>query len=292
MAMFLAGVVAVSSMAANLPMLTGPGNLVIWVDAGNSDSVIVDDSTGQVAQWKNLAEDSVFGITTFARHTSTGPTLATLPNDIPVIRFDGGNILRADAPMDEVRSAGTDWTFFFVLANMTDTKGLFDSGQGAPGPLRFHNNTNYVTMQDDDDKGAIGGIPVALPEDTSRGLIFSFSHGEVIDDENRACRVWDGFINGEGYEGSFASYEQRYTHVTWRNPQFGGINGNGVFYGDIAEVIIFQGVLNDTDRLAVETYLAGKYGIGIPEPATMTLLALGGLALLRRQSSSRRTRSS
>jgi len=40
-------------------------------------------------------------------------------------------------------------------------------------------------------------------------------------------------------------------------------------------------VLSNTDRQAVEAYLYDKY-IAVPEPATMSLLILGGLAMLRR----------
>jgi len=50
--------------------------------------------------------------------------------------------------------------------------------------------------------------------------------------------------------------------------------------GDIAEIIVYPSV-DAGQRAAVESYLMGKYFI--PEPATMSLLALGGLALLRRR---------
>ena len=50
--------------------------------------------------------------------------------------------------------------------------------------------------------------------------------------------------------------------------------------GYIAEIIIYNSALSDTDRVAVEDYLYGKY---IPEPATIALLGLGGLVLIRKR---------
>ena len=47
-------------------------------------------------------------------------------------------------------------------------------------------------------------------------------------------------------------------------------------------VMVFSGNLSQADRQAVDDYLMGKY-FGVPEPITLSLLALGGLALLRRR---------
>jgi len=283
-AVFVAGVMAVSSLAADLPTV-GSGTLMVWLDAGVG--VTVDN--GQIMRWENQAVDSVFGIDAFSKSAGAdGPTLGALSNGTPVVHFDG-NILRASLPNDTNDDVSPrqgvegpdlqEWTFFFVLANVTDTAGLFDSAHNQQRPIRFY-RSNYVAKQGDDDNGHVGGISIELPEDTSGGMMFSFSHG-VVD----GSRTWDGYVNGGGYEGSFND-EGGYTLVRWFEPQLGGINGGeaGWFRGDIAEVMIFQGVLSDADRKAVESYLAAKYDIAVvPEPAAMSLLALGGLSLLRRR---------
>jgi hypothetical protein len=49
---------------------------------------------------------------------------------------------------------------------------------------------------------------------------------------------------------------------------------------DIAEVLIYDRLLDSTEKADLQTYLEGKY---VPEPASLGLLTAGGLLLLRRR---------
>ena len=51
--------------------------------------------------------------------------------------------------------------------------------------------------------------------------------------------------------------------VTWANPEIGSINnGDTAYYtGDIAEILIYNSVLGDSDRETTEAYLMDKYGL-------------------------------
>lgn len=67
-----------------------------------------------------------------------------------------------------------------------------------------------------------------------------------------------------GSSNSGGNYELR-IGATRDAPLTIGTNAVGnCWWGDIGEVIIYQGALSDADRMAVETYLGAKYGVGLP----------------------------
>jgi hypothetical protein len=60
--------------------------------------------------------------------------------------------------------------------------------------------------------------------------------------------------------------------------------GEQAWQGNIAELVIFDRVLSDSEANEVGSYLQDKYGItgayAIPEPSSLGLLLLGGGAVL------------
>jgi len=277
----------VSAGAGTLPAVTS-GSLFIHLDA----SVGVTADNGKVTQWAQVDDATGFGANgaegfggAFAvPGYANAPTLVPgALNGLPVVRFNGADSNALQAVTDENivwqdGGAGRSVTIFFVLANLTDTRGLMDGAPHNHNPIRFA-RSNFVANQFNNDSE---GLPVPLPTNTSFGVLFDFTHaGDITTDS----RVWDGYINGNSYPDSHSTGQSFI--LQWLKPQLGSMNsgsGDGSFFtGDVAEVLMYNGVLSDTDRQAVEAYLMEKYNIGVPEPATMTLLTLGGLALLRRR---------
>jgi hypothetical protein len=68
---------------------------------------------------------------------------------------------------------------------------------------------------------------------------------------------WRYYIDGALF------YSTARNTVAWgNNPRIGDSYFNSYkYYGDIAEILVFPSALSNTDRLAVETYLATKWGI-------------------------------
>ena len=67
-------------------------------------------------------------------------------------------------------------------------------------------------------------------------------------------------------------------------PGPGGPGGDAYFGGDLAELIEFNRTLSDADIRRVSEALGGEYNLTpIPEPASLGLLAVGGLTMLRRR---------
>ena len=65
------------------------------------------------------------------------------------------------------------------------------------------------------------------------------------------------------------------------DPPTPGVGGWERLYAHVAEIIIYSRSLSADEDQAMQDYLNAKYFV--PEPATMSLLGLGVLALLRRR---------
>jgi len=300
-AVIVAGLLSVSSMAADFPTLTGPGTLVLWLDAADAT---YSAGSGNV-EWQDRAGGDSYGGLFTVPGWAASPTIGTMQdNNLPVVYFNGSNVLRGESPGAFSQELAAQWTFFFVLADVTNVRGLMDTAHNNYNPIRFNNNNNAVASQGSNDGG---GVRLDLSDSAPNGVLFSFTHSGTSSSPlgdwpggPGNTRTWYGYTNGQGgldeggnpvYAGSYN--EQEGQVVGWFEPQFGAVNGGydgggveGWYTGGLAEVIVFKGVLSDEDRQSVEVYLMTKYaiaGYGVPEPATMVLLALGSLAMLRRR---------
>jgi hypothetical protein len=250
----------------------GSGTLVVRLDAATN---VTTDANNFVLSWGDQTGvgDNYGG--SFDSVSGTQPVLVSSSlYGQPVIRFTS-DYLRSSHTADLGADESIDQTYFFVTAGNTNPQNLFDTAPNVAGPLRFA-NPNRVAEQNND----AGGIPVTLtPKPPSNGTILTIRHdGDVGTNQ----RTWEGFVNGSSYPGSTNTEAGR--RIRWFHPTVGATNLGtaGFFNGDVAEILVYQGVLTNADRQAVEAYLIEKY---IPEPAFIGLAAFAGIVMLRRRAS-------
>ncbi|MFQ3598401.1 MAG: T9SS type A sorting domain-containing protein [Chloroherpetonaceae bacterium] len=228
--------------------------LQLWLKADDITGV----GNGQpVGNWPAASGTSV-------NATSTGsfrPTLVTnAVNSLPVVRFSGNGGTSKDQPLMVANiTTGANVTAFAVLAN---------TRQGTP-PLP--GNTVDVLM------GTKNDFPT-----TGFGISTYNSFASV---DGRAIRA----EGGQGNNGTATITKNRSTNTNLEANEFAimtfklagvsnsGGSGSPLVIGalrdsvrggsnDIAEIIIYDRILNSTETIQVENYLASKYGFTLPPP--------------------------
>lgn len=225
--------------------------LQLWLDA--SDASTITESGGNVSQWDDKSGN--------ANHVNQG-TLANQPvtgtrtiNLLNVLDFDGTNSFLSQTNIQLVNSSTGHFTAFGVSRNDVSTVGMIISqdnsgdqvaqfiktGVNAAG-IAF--NTLGNTFQDSSNK-PVGTSPVVISS------VFNGSTIEVL--VNRETKGGTSF---------FGTTKKNASTVT-----VGGTRpdiSNERFNGSIAELIIYNRVLENEEIESVEQYLADKWGVSLP----------------------------
>lgn len=230
------------------------GGLQLWLKADDITGV----ANGQpVGNWPAASGTSV-------NATSTGtfrPTLVTnAVNSLPAVRFAGNGGSSKDQPLMVANiTTGANVTAFAVIAN---------TRQGAP-PLP--GNTVDVLMGTKNDFPATGfGISTYNSFASVDGRAIRAEGGQG---NNGTATVTKNRSGNTGLEANeFALMTFKLAGVSnsggsgsplsigaLRDSVRGGSN-------DIAEIIIYDRILNSTETIQVENYLASKYGFNLPAP--------------------------
>lgn len=232
-------------------MYSSIANLKFWVMA---DQGITKDYYGRVSEWEDCSPTGTNCVT-----QSTGSNMPYLlgntRNGMPVVGFDGVNDFLESQGL--IFSGSSSFTMFAVL--------MFNcNGGGVIAPIS-HGRTSGI------DYGTDPYIP------------FNWWYNDYL-----ASSLWDGAgmaQNSNATRGTWYLGTSRYNkdtgfHQQWLggNPagssyysmpsltggclQLGGLVSNGWWFpGQIAEVLIYDSNLSDTDRMAVEAYLKTKYAL-------------------------------
>jgi len=219
--------------------------LSLWVSA---DSGVTTDASGNVSNWTDQsdAHNDVFQAT----ETSRPKLVADGFNGWPVLRFDGNDVVSFTSRLTTIRTV-----FWVVKEDAAAPAGYrpllgdsstadFAGGYGGPGTIWRNDccwNDAVVGGQTFLNGTPVDGRSVARPRTMS-----------VISLVTTANVRASNFAQAAGYEG-------------WP------------WWGDLAELIIYDRPLSSGDRQAVEDYLVRKYRPYTPTAGAPAIVPAGGL---------------
>ncbi|MDY0152447.1 MAG: T9SS type A sorting domain-containing protein [Candidatus Cloacimonas sp.] len=256
-----------SVFVASALLAAGPGNvssgLQMWLDA-NALSLNNNDP---VSSWTDMSGNT--------KH-ATQDTLALRPlyktnmiNGKPAIVFDGltdgtGDYLFIDGNL----VVNTNYTILAVVKRTSSSPsslhmflGGSEKSQNKNLHVGWRTNNTFTHAQYTNDYD----MRVANYAAAASANIFSLRHSATLGN--------DTYINGalRGLNMN-AESSARFTHLSnWQGASIGRyIDGsiNNRLNGWVAELIIYNRYLSETERKAVEAYLAGKYALTVYDTAT------------------------
>jgi len=254
--------------SAPLPPV-GSGTLQLWLKA---DTGVVTNASGLVSQWQDQSSNTNHAA---QANTNLQPTLvyASELGGKPVVQFNGiqnninGSYMFGPGNVD-VPNAMTAFTIYNVLAATNAEDLIWEIGY----PNAF--GANRIDILDNGDMyfsfWSFGNdAPFAVPTNTFR------LRTDRLDTNEDTLEMFDATASSatnftQSVDGAVVTPAAGY-YLGGLNTAVGGpfVGSSRNFYGDIAEVLVYQGYLTDADRLAVDNYLEQKYEfIGVTNGAS------------------------
>jgi hypothetical protein len=233
------------------------GGLALWLDASQesyangASAPIWHDSSG------NGNDVSGGGSGTNA------PTFAkTGINGQPAFNLGPNTVLTRDSSTLPIGNPSFDVFLVFNKATAGDSE-LFSWGQSVPfGRIGFYFAPTYGS----------GGTYTEIAHTNSASPVLASSTPYVFEScyNGTDISTVQHYVNGTAVTMLPQSGTPALTSSAITIGQFGGYAGQGLFSGLAAEVIVYNHLLADTDRAAIDTYLGIKYSITLNATVNVT----------------------
>ncbi|HLL56260.1 MAG TPA: LamG-like jellyroll fold domain-containing protein [Myxococcaceae bacterium] len=212
--------------------------LNLWLRSDGSFSV----SGGRVASW---LDDSGTGRHASQMVSTSQPRLISPAlNGYPVVRFDGAQMIATATPLYLSR-----WTIFVVgkYNNPNETFGLIlGPGDNGNNQLRYENGSQLLLY------GGSNGMPV---------ITSSIGNTRVY--HALAVRYDGGSLNvfRDGVLKSSHGFSTSGSWVLGRIGSWFSSCSSCFLQGDLAEIIVYDRALSESERTSVNSYLRAKYAL-------------------------------
>jgi hypothetical protein len=263
-----------SNPCPNTDAFSGITNLVLWLRAdcvtGNAPDP-ADNST--VNTWTDLS-----GLGNNATRQSGTPTFqsdaSNLINSRPVVNFDGSSTFTSI----DIRAITRSNVSIFAVYKLRSTNQVGVWGIDNGNWDRF-----FMARWSGDDGIISHSGTTAVPLSGQNGVT-KFVTTIYKYNVNSGSSVYDNGTLVSSFTDQAAISDAQ---TTLRIGSIGAIGGGYQLIGDIAELIIFDQALSDTDRKTVNGYLNTKYNLGmsagnIPVNLIFNSLTLSGSASFRK----------
>ncbi|MEQ9307571.1 MAG: T9SS type A sorting domain-containing protein, partial [Marinoscillum sp.] len=256
---------------------TGPAgvediaNTPFWFDANQIDQV----NATSISSWINQGSNS---------ENASQSTAANQPiyrtgqiNGQAVADFDGVNDYLEIASNDDLDNNGpfASRTFMLVVrtsADISTRQTIYEEGGSTRGlNIYIYNGNLYIAGWNEASDGAgspwnFAFVNTAVSANTSYIVTY------VFDGNNTTTGTIDGYLNSTNNFGTISNVGLLYDHnnaivgaqSNGTKYETGNASGDGAYFsGEIAELVIFNQAINDSDRIILENSLAAKYNLNI-----------------------------
>jgi hypothetical protein len=249
-------VTTITAGPASAPALTVKGNLQVWLEA---DQGVTASASGAVTAWADQS-----GQNNNAAQPDEGSAPVLVPNVIngkPTLHFEDVPNYLDIADSDTLNLAG-DITSLFVVRvdDLTGYNEVWGKTAGPGGNLPAPDD--FYTLPG-------SGVPRFFRGDGANSNGFSdgaawqpgvFELAGFGAAGTAVSHFLNGSVSGTGTIAAQLADGDTALRIGSREDRFTKLKG------DLAELLIYDAALSDTDRRSVELYLAGKYGLALTTP--------------------------